>query len=603
MTAIMTMDQGEEISFQELRRQIEPINLRDGLRFVTQMTARQFVYATDESLRLVNSQNLAILAKAFVLWANPAGRLLNRNSAGQDEEGYWLLAGVNSLPWHSRLAAEVDTDTSVLSMIIRQAFLRVAADDPLDGLIARTWMMFHEVIAEGGFGVADPSAELETEFGVSAEDLWTLCLAIFSFYTTITTAPPYPWMFNPRTFVAEGPRRDEINGVLAKVVNKISLTPNEFREKYAAPDSKYRDQIGRDGYWISEFNILRDYPIVRLGPDEYCAPFPIFVFTRGAVGFYFDLDEIFAQRKLAANPNTSNPYNHAMRSTLGDVFQRYVGCQLRLIERDPSALREEFFFGPNGQMRTTDWILRRSALPVFFECKARRPTLEIQRYARPEDWEDELRKGLVSAAGQFARFLDRVDQGVEGLETFAGLQRCILVIMTYEPFPFHMIPDIRRLMERLTVEEQPLWTRLRDRITVVPMWIRELETAVAAELQFGIPIETQLQEYAAYRESSRRVERWENNMPVFPRHLEEFLQERYNNSRRIENPLCQSVWDSFCAHAQRRIFDEDIEIAEREIREIATRTLAFSLWEQRGRPLWDADTDWLEAKRILGFSN
>lgn len=387
-----------------------------------------------------------------------------------------------------------------------------------------------------------------------------------------------------------------------KVVSKIALNPEEFRQKYAAPDSKYRDQIGRDGYWISEFNILRDFPIVRLGPDEYCAPFPIFAFTRGAVGFYFDLDEIFAQRKLAANPNTRNPYNHAMRSTLGDVFQRYVGCQLRLIERDPSVLREEFRFGPNAQMRTTDWILRRSAVPVFLECKARRPTLEIQRYARPQDCEDELKKGLVSAATQFARFLDRVDQGVEGLETFAGLQRCILAIVTYEPFPFHMVIDIRKMIEKLAAEEEPLWARLRDRIIVVPLWIRELEAAVATELQFGVSLETQLQEYASYREQVRRIERWENKLPVFPRHLEEYLQERYNQGRRLENALCQSVWESFCAHAQRRIFDEDIEIAEREIREVATRALAYSLWERRGRPLWDADIDWYEAERILGFS-
>ena len=61
-------------------------------------------------------------------------------------------------------------------MLIRQAYQRVAADDPLDGLIARTWMMFHDIISEGGFDVADPSAELVNEFGVSAEDLWDAML-------------------------------------------------------------------------------------------------------------------------------------------------------------------------------------------------------------------------------------------------------------------------------------------------------------------------------------------------------------------------------------------------------------------------------------------
>ena len=89
---------------------------------------------------------------------------------------------------------------------------------------------------------------------------------------------------------------------------------------------------------------------------------------------------------------------------------------------------------------------------------------------------------------------------------------------------------------------------------------------------------------------------------MFPSHLEEFLQERFHNSRRIANPLCQSIWESFCAFAQRRIFDEDIEIIEQEIRDLTTRRLAYELWERRSCPLWDAFTDWHQAELILGFA-
>lgn len=210
---------------------------------------------------------------------------------------------------------------------------------------------------------------------------------------------------------------------------------------------------------------------------------------------------------------------------------------------------------------------------VAFEAAGWRPTLDVQRYAREADQEDELRKGLVKATRQFARFLHRAGNGAVGLEEFAGLERCILAVVMYEPFPFHCVPDLRQMIERL-----------------------------AAEIVLGIPIESQLEQFARYRESARRVERWEGGLPVFPRHLEEFLQEQFNNSRRIANPLCQSVWESFCAFAQRRIFDEDIEITEREIRELTTRRLAYELWERRGRPLWDDLTDWHQAELILGFA-
>lgn len=598
MTAIMTLSLGREITPDDFRRLIEPIDLRDGLRFITQMSAITFVHATDESLRLANSHSLAILAKAFVLWGNPTGRPL-RHTEDESDEGLRLLAAANSLPWHSRLAAEFDTDRAVMSMLVRQAYQRIAADDPLDGLIARTWMMFKEIIAEGGFDVPDPSGELESEFGVSAEDLWTLCLSVFSFYATMTNVPPHRWLFNPNNFVAEGPQKDEINSVLVRVVQRVALSPEEFRLRYAQRDSKYRSQIGQDGYWISEFNILRDFPLVRLSPTEYCAPFPIFAFTRGAVGFYFDLVDVFARRRLAANPNATNPYDNAMTTTLGEVFQRYVGRQLRLLRDSDSYLRPEFAYGADGQMQTPDWILTRPQnLPVFFECKARRPTLDIQRYARESDWEDELRKGLVKALRQFARFIDRADNRTPGLEQFTNLPRCILAVVMYEPFPFHVVPDIRQMLERLATDAEPLWPQIRNRVLLVPMWTRELETAVATEITLGIPIERQLEEFAEYRESAGRIERWENGIPVFPRHLEEFLQERYHGSRRIVNPLCHSIWEHFCAFAHRRIFDEETETMDRET---IVQKLAYELWERRGCPLWDDRSDWFEAERIVGL--
>ena len=89
---------------------------------------------------------------------------------------------------------------------------------------------------------------------------------------------------------------------------------------------------------------------------------------------------------------------------------------------------------------------------------------------------------------------------------------------------------------------------------------------------------------------------------MFPRRLEEFLQERYHDGHRIVNPLRHSEWEGSYAFAQ-ELFEEDIETMDRAIREITTRRLAYELWERRGRPLWDDQTDWLQAERILGFSN
>jgi hypothetical protein len=126
-----------------------------------------------------------------------------------------------------------------------------------------------------------------------------------------------------------------------------------------------------------------------------------------------------------------------------------------------------------------------------------------------------------------------------------------------------------------------------------------LETAVATELQFGVAIEDQLQSYAEYREQVNRVERWDtNSLPVFPRHLEDFLQEQYGGDQRIVNPLCTTVWEQFADFSQQQIFGEGIEAADRDVQDL-TRRLAHKLWELRDRPLWDDQRDWKEAERLI----
>src|SRR5690606_18058448 len=141
------------------------------------------------------------------------------------------------------------------------------------------------------------------------------------------------------------------------------------------------------------------------------------------------------------------------------------------------------------------------------------------------------------------RFLQAVDEKSKGLEQYHGLKEFICAVVLQAPLPFHMVKDIRAVIEQVATEMEPGWAALRGRIHFVPMSIRELETAVETELQFGQPIEDQFLAYANYREQVNRIDRWEGGMPVFPRHLEEFLQERHNGGRRIANRLCAQVWN------------------------------------------------------------
>lgn len=591
MTATMLRSLSRTVSVAELRDMVSQIDVKTGLQYVTVVSSLLLRGKLEESGDSVNSFNVPLLAKAFLLWGKlDGGRRMT------DEDGPPLLAAVNSLPWYSRLAAEMGTDDAVLSMIVRQGFQRYYTDDPLDARIARTWMMFNELVKEGDVEVPDPSGELRNLIGVSAEDLWAVGMMIWTYHVSVTALDPRRCVFDPAAFVLEGERKEEMAELLGRVIRTIALTPEQFRERYAAEDSKYRDQTGREGYWISEFNILRDFPVVNLGNGRYAAPFPTYALTRAIDGFYFDLLSEFARRKIEAGAK-DNPNDNVMSQALGTLFERYIGKQLRLLPAPGPQFRGEFTYRHKKQDKlSTDWILNRPGrLPVLFECKAREAVLELQRYGSLDQLRTEVRKAIGKACKQMAKFIQAIDEKTPGLEQYQGLSEFICAVVLQAPLPFHMVRDIRSVIEEVAMEMEPGWAVLRGRIHFVPMSARELETAVAAELQYGVPIEDQLASYARYREQVDRVERWQAGLPVFPLHLEEFLQERYGGGRRITNPLCTQVWEAFGAFCQQRIFGEAIEVAEQELFEL-TQKRAYALWEKRGKPLWDDQRDWFAAE-------
>ena len=173
-------------------------------------------------------------------------------------------------------------------MIIR-GFQRYYTDDPADARIARTWMMFHDLVREGGLTVPDPSGELKRLLGVSAKDLWVVGLMIWTIHVSVTSADRRKWVLDPRGFVQEGPRQEEMNALTRQVLGPHRPHAGGVPPSLRGPRSKPRSEADREGHWVSEFDILRDFPVVTLSDGMCIAPFPAFALTRAIDGFYYDL--------------------------------------------------------------------------------------------------------------------------------------------------------------------------------------------------------------------------------------------------------------------------------------------------------------------------
>lgn len=581
------------ISLEEFRTRVSEILYFHGMQVATQLSCHHdWIPDTRDARRLINSVNLSLLAKAFALWGNTAGRPMKITHDDPSEE-FWFLRAANSLPWYSKEQLECDLNQTMIAFLVRQAYLVYVVNDPIDGLIARNFMMFHQLAKEVDLPVKDINGEFARVFGIELDEFWAVMFAVYTFYFMLVKIDPSKWVLSPNLF-SDTPRNDHWNGLLASILRKLGRTQKELCDLYAT-DGKYRDASSRVGSWVSEFNILRDFPFVEFAPDKYCSPFPVFAIRRAIPGFYYDLLEDYADQERKRGNN--QPYRNQMRMSFQLLFQRYVGLQLEQLCDADECLSAEFSYGKKGdKANSPDWILcRANTLPVFFECKARQPALAWQSGGTPDQINNDIRQTLTHALQQVTKFLRRVDAKDIGTERFHGLTTIIYALVMHDPFPFHAIPDLADRIDQIAYTDIPNWGDFKDRINFVPMSIRELETAIGLELQRSIPLEQQLKRYAEYR--SGVTERFivKSGTIQFPRHLEEFLQEEFNNSQRIENPLIQKAWNQFTNFVSEQMYDESCTAYEESLRVEWIQENAYFRWVDEDYPHDQHERHWQEA--------
>lgn len=258
---------------------------------------------------------------------------------------------------------------------------------------------------------------------------------------------------------------------------------------------------------------------------------------------------------------------------------------------------EFVYYDGKEELRTPDWILvREPGLPVFFECKARRPALPLQTRCREADRDAEIESVLSRALGQLTVFLANVTAGKVPGFSLGGDWRVVYSLVLYESFPFHALPDIRAKIDQIAEQLAPGWNRFRDHVLFVPMSIQELELAVQLEKEKGVRIEHQFQAYALYRRTAPRVT-GPHTAPIFSRHFLDYAFATWGPPVRAAGEVCEAYWNKFCAMAYRLFYAEDIAKYEARSRRRWIEEAAYFRWLNAGRPNGRALDHWLESER------
>lgn len=260
-------------------------------------------------------------------------------------------------------------------------------------------------------------------------------------------------VFDPRWL--DGPRFTELDGLIE--LDAVRRTFNDFLvttpDAFKAENRRWQDPLPSPQKKYA-FNPLQDKPFIELTGGVPVAPWSQAILMKALPpSIYF--------MGLRA-------YGEAFAHDLGQVFQHYVGRQLRLV-KGTSTVMPEGAYGPRTQRRDScDWFLDLPGLLVLIECKARQPIESLRTGSN--DWmrsvEDSIHKGITQ--------LNRSNRDINAIASeIAGIdpnKPRIGLIVTLEPFYVNNSPW---LQEKLPVAEFPVGV----------ISIGELETLVAVEAE------------------------------------------------------------------------------------------------------------------------
>lgn len=446
----------------------------------------------------VNPVNLSLMAKAAL-----TGDLAGQEPATPDRMNHlWRLC--NSLLDYDLAEAR---DQPARERIMTSAMMRWAyhwrvfeGANPLD-LFARywhlaSWQQEYTQLNRDPDRV-DLDACVRARWGLTLRQFMVIGFAFF------IMSVHYAMVDSSRLFdnaADSGVWRDRTEQFLRLVARRL----DEFGELYNSTPSKYY----RAGHFMTEFNLLRDFPLVRdpNNPQIVAVPCRQFLAERLTTGLYYDILSMFGECESESNPRNPNPLNNQFSQFFGRLLEKYVVRQLRSAP-GPRRVIEEFpyHFGGN-EFRSPDAVIVEPSGVSFVEVKRHEPTLGFRTSADLDGLGTILRRGIAKAHVQNLNSIARLREGAMTLDGISADDDIRSVIICPESIPWFDLPLVRAsFREEVDHCAQERGTRETDvHYDCDVLGIDELEMAVPY-LCFTDGLRTLLASYQTYRALPFRV--------------------------------------------------------------------------------------------------
>jgi hypothetical protein len=326
----------------------------------------------------------------------------------------------------------------------------------------------------------DLDNEVGSIYGCAYADLLPIAFAFF------VSCSMHEARVDASTLFAPVADRAKAEAILHKLLSVIARRPEEIRDAYIANPERYQNERFRK----TEYNILRDYPVVRPldDPNKILVPSIHYLGYRLTLGIMYEALERFRAREERENPKNSEPNNNRMSQFWGALQHQYILMQLRQAT-SARKLRNEFeYYVGKNRVDSPDLMLEEPQGLILIESKRQHPRLELRTTGDLRELVEQFRRGIAYGQWQNAKSVLNLRKGHLRIGVAQPTDEVLSVVVVPEAIPWLGLPAVRSAFDEairgLCVSEEQIACACTTPCVV--LGVDEVEMVVPYVRQFGL---------------------------------------------------------------------------------------------------------------------
>ncbi|MBI2910127.1 MAG: hypothetical protein HYX92_21000 [Chloroflexi bacterium] len=263
----------------------------------------------------------------------------------------------------------------------------------------------------------------QQKYGLNLDELWFLG---FGLYSCVNAHPGNT--FGPATLCQSKDFKSISPPLANRFLDLVSCTPAEYCSRLGEPNT------GEQGFEPYNLNPLINWPLIKLGDQEYVLPLPRYLLYRVSSGVYYELVREDQGR---------------FGGILGRAFEIYVGDILRDLPGVPELLPEQSYEIDGQKNVSCEWMIVDGESAVLIECKTRCLSALAKITGDRERIRADLARqhGVADGIRKLQAVKSAIERGATGLEMLGGVSRVFCLLVTLDDFYLPNGPDIRSIID------------------------------------------------------------------------------------------------------------------------------------------------------------